>query len=130
MADETKTPRPHHMRSLAALVSLLLMEATGLPDPSSVTIYGVLEGYAHDEASLQFPRADESSKALALWAERFGGVITAKTMKRDEGPQLWIDVEFTFRDTLRVTAFAHIPLPLPEATQDAEQASELETVPV
>jgi hypothetical protein len=118
------------MRSLAALVSLLLMEATGLPDPQSMTVYGVLEGYVLDEASLQFPRTGESRKALALWAEHFGGVITAKTMERDEGPQLWVDVEFTFRDVLRVTAFAHIPLPLPEAAHDAEQASDPQTVPV
>jgi hypothetical protein len=117
-------PEMGHMNGLAVTLAVLLEEAAGLPEPSSVTIYGILEGCVHDELSLHFPRVPESQEALVLWAVRFGGVITAKTMERETGPQLRVDVTFTYRDAVQVDAFAHIPLPLTEAITSTDHDSE------
>jgi hypothetical protein len=117
-------PEMGHMNGLAVTLAVLLEEAAGLPEPSSVTIYGILEGCVHDELSLHFPRVPESQEALVLWAVRFGGVITAKTVERETGPQLWVDVTFKYRDAVQVDAFAHIPLPLTEAITSTDHDSE------
>ena len=105
-----------HMPRLAVALLILLEEADGLPEPEAVTIYGVLFGHVHDELSLSFPDVPGSAKALAQWAERFGGVITSEVKQRDTGPQLWVKVKFAYLGAVRVDAFAHIPLPETEAT--------------
>ena len=129
--DEIIISEMGHMGALAAAVTFLFAQAAGLPDPSSVDIYGILDGHAHDEAVLQFPPVAESRDALVLWALQFGSVITATPITRPgHGPEQYVRVNFTFGDVLRVEAFALIPLPETEATPGAEQASEPETVPV
>jgi hypothetical protein len=117
-------PEIRHMNGLAIALALLLEEAAELPDPETVTIFGILDGYVHDDFMLQFPPVPESQWALVLWALCFGGVITAKTKECETGPQMWVDVKFTYRDAVRVHAFAHIPLPQTEAITSTDYDSE------
>jgi hypothetical protein len=110
------------MGPLANALAVMFDEAAGLPEPSCVTIYGVLQGRVHNEYSLQFPGIEKSQQALALWAQRFGGVITSYTHDRGTGPELWVHVTFDYHDVIHVVAFACIPLP--EGATTAEQDSE------
>ena len=118
-----------HMGSLAGNLTFLLAEAAGLPDPQSVTVYGILGGRAHDEVSLQFPPVAASTEAIAEWALRFGGVIVSTPMDGEKGRRLYVRTRFTWQEFLRVEAFTIFPLPQPEATTSAGQDSELVTEP-
>jgi hypothetical protein len=106
--------RPLGMGVRTVSVLDMLVEARDLPDPSSITIYGVIDGYDLLSVTLQFPAAEPSERAIVAWALRFGGVVVANTMDGDDGPQLWVKTEFTWQDA-KVDAFAHIPLPQTEA---------------
>src|SRR6266567_8500045 len=109
MADDeiTSIPEQSHMRGLAATVTLIfdLAETAGLPDPCSMTVYGIIEGRVHDYVTLQFPAVDASRTALVEWVLCFGGVLSSEIKQRETGPQLWVSAEFTFEDLVTVHAF-------------------------
>jgi len=109
-------PAVRHLRMTVRAFALLEMfqDADGLPDPQSMTVYGIIDGYDHDEVSMQFPKAASSEHAIARWAMRFGGTITSGEMAGDDGWELWVKTEFRF-GALKAQAFAHIPLPDREA---------------
>ena len=89
-----------------------------------------LFGHVHDHIDMWFHGEAASEQAVALWAARFGGVITVKTVERETGPELWARADFKVMDAVTVNVYAHVPLPPSEATKNAEQATEPETVPV
>ena len=99
-----------HMGALTAEAVLLFAQAADLPDPQSMVIYGILDGFALDEVSLQFAPREDSAQALAIWATMFGGVVECSTQACAEGPQRWIKATFPYMH-LTVVAFAHIPIP-------------------
>jgi hypothetical protein len=109
-----------HIGGVAAELVLMLARAAGLPEPTSISVYGIIGGYVHDQVSLQFPGQADSAEALAMWATMFGGVITSSTKDTKDGPQLWVKTSFPWMH-LRVEAFTHIPLPEPEATKHADR---------
>ena len=118
-----------HMGSLAGNLTFLLAEAAGLPDPGTVTIYGILDGHVHDQVLLQFPPVAASTEAVAEWALRFGGVIQSKPLCEGNRRMQYVRTRFTWQEFLRVEAFTIFPLPQPEATTSAGQDSELVTEP-
>ena len=122
MADEIISELSH-MGSLTAALTFLLAEASGLPDPQSVTVCGILSGHVHDEVTLHFPSDEASTQALALWALRFGGVVQSHVGDLHGAPTLWVRLDFTWQEFLHVDAFAAIPLPETEAITAAEQDS-------
>jgi hypothetical protein len=93
----------------------MFQKAADLPDPQSMTVYGVINGDAHDHVTMQFPRAASSERAIAEWAVRFGGTIASCEMAGDDGWELWVKTEFPF-GAMKAEAFAHIPLPDKEAS--------------
>lgn len=113
------------MGSLAAAVTFMFAEAAGLPDPGSMTVYGIIDGHVHDEVSLQFAPEEASTEAIALWALRFGGVVQSKVDDYKGVPTLWVRTDFTWQEFLRVCAFAAVPLP-EGAVVGAENDSEPE----
>ena len=118
-----------HMGSLAGNLTFLLAEAAGLPDPGTVTIYGILDGHVHDQVLLQFPPVAASTEAVAEWALRFGGVIQSTPLGDGNRRMQYVRTRFTWQEFLRVEAFTIFPLPQPEATTSAGQDSELVTEP-
>jgi hypothetical protein len=127
---ENLIPDISHMGGLAVALVVLLDEASDLPEPSSIDVCGILYGHVHDHIDLWFHGEAASKQAIALWAGRFGGVIEAKPQETETGPELWVRTAFPFMDLVKVNVYANVKLPQPEATQDAEQASDPETVPV
>jgi hypothetical protein len=125
MADEI-TYDLSHMGSLSAAITFMFAEASGLPEPHYVSIFGILDGRVHDSVSLQFAPHEASIEAIVAWAARFGGVMESHHQDGNSGPELWVRTDFTYEQFLRVGAFAHIPLPALEAITGAEQDSEPE----
>jgi hypothetical protein len=127
MADEIISDLSH-MGSLTAAITFMLAEAADLPDPESVTVYGILSGHVHDEVSLQFAAQAESTEAIVLWAQRFGGVIESKSLDFGDGTKQLVRAKFTWQGFLSVDAFVIFPLLDPEAITSSEQDSVPETV--
>ena len=133
MADEIISELSY-MGSLTAGITFLFAEAAGLPDPDDLTVFGILNGRVHNTLTLQFAPAEASTEAIALWALRFGAVIESRTVVQEmagdteDNVQLWVSAEFTWQDFLHVHAFAHIPLPVKEATASTVQDSEPQPV--
>jgi hypothetical protein len=91
------------MRSLARYAADLLTENSDLPAPGYFTIsqYG-------QEISLQFGDTPDSFRALAQWAERFGGTVTGCPHTSRDGQQsVHCQVTFT-NDGVKVEAYAFI----------------------
>jgi hypothetical protein len=82
------------MGGLAAELTLMFARAATLPEPTSASIYGVIDGYIHDSVTLQFPRQMDSAETLAMWATMFGGVIESSTKDTEDGRQLWVKTSF------------------------------------
>ena len=102
---------PSRMTVLAAALLEMFQAAACLPDPSSIIVFGVLNGRAHDHVSMQFDPAQPSERAVVEWAQRFGGTITGHVETADDGSRaLWVKTEFPF-GPLRAEAYTHIPLP-------------------
>jgi hypothetical protein len=127
MADEIISELTH-MGSLTAAITFLFAEAAGLPDPETVTVYGILNGHVHDSLSLHFAPREASTEAIALWALRFGGVVRSHVDDYQGVPTLWVRADFTWQDFLPVDAFAAIPLPQQEAITSTDHDSVPETV--
>lgn len=126
MADETISELSR-MGSLTAAITFMLAEADGLPDPETMTVYGILSGRVHDSLTLHFAPHEASTEAIALWALRFGGVVQSLVEDFRGVPTLWVRAEFTWQEFLSVDAFAAIPLPYAEAITSMDQDSEPET---
>jgi hypothetical protein len=89
--------------ALAEYAADLLAENSDLPAP---VYFSVSE--AGQEVSLQFADTPDSFRALAEWAERFGGTITGCPHPRDNGRQsVHCEVKFTDRG-VKVEAYAFI----------------------
>ena|SRR5690349_7433396 len=87
------------------LVDLLnRADNSNLPAPAHVTLY-----QRWQEARLGFRGEPDSFHALADWATRFGGTVTAEPYTRDDGEQsIDCQVKFPFVG-LAVEVYAMIP---------------------
>ncbi|HUC23938.1 MAG TPA: hypothetical protein VMA73_14615 [Streptosporangiaceae bacterium] len=113
---------------LTTVITVLFFDAAGLPEPGSMTVYGVLDGHVHDQIVLQFPPVAESTDAVTEWANRFGGVVQSTPLKDDKhGRTQYVRAEFTYAEWLSVKVFTVFPLLETEAIASAEQDSEPET---
>ena len=113
-----------HMGSLTTAVTALLAEAAGLPDPTSMTIFGIINGHVHDAVTLHFAPVEASTEAIALWAIRFGGVIGSWTDDLNGVPTRWVRTKFTCQGSLKSTRSRPSRFrsrkPSPTAEQDSE----------
>jgi hypothetical protein len=92
--------------ALAAYTADLLSENRDLPAPVYFTV-----SEAGQEVSLQFADTPGSFRALAQWAERFGGTVTGCPTTHDDGRQS-VHCEVTFTDHgVKVEAYAFITAP-------------------
>ena len=86
---------------LAAFAVALLVE--DLPEPRYFSV-----SQTGQEISLQFGDTPESFRALAVWAERFGGTVTGCPHTHSDGQQsVHCTVTFT-DDGVKVEAYAFI----------------------
>jgi hypothetical protein len=86
---------------LAAFAVGLLVE--DLPQPRYFSV-----SQSGQEVSLQFGDTPDSFRALAQWAERFGGVVTGEPFIHSDGqPSVHCQVTFT-HDGVMVEAYAFI----------------------
>ena len=89
--------------ALAEYTADLLSENHDLPGP---VYFSVSE--AGQEVSLQFAGTPGSFRALAQWAERFGGTVTGCPHSHEDGRQsVHCEVKFTDHD-VKVEAYAFI----------------------
>jgi hypothetical protein len=91
-----------------AICDLLTWEADDLPRPIYITVYGCTQ-----HISLQFEPDPSSYEAIAQWAARFGGTVTHRPIRREDGPAVICGVEFDANSFLygvgvRAEAFAVI----------------------
>jgi len=97
---------PADKRSIDALAEYaadLLAQNSDLPAP---VYFSVSE--AGQEVSLQFGDTPDSFRALAQWAERFGGTVTGCPTTHDDGRQS-VHCEVKFTDNgVKVEAYAFI----------------------
>jgi hypothetical protein len=91
-----------HTYSLVADLCGLLWEASELPRPSSVSVYG-----ATDHITLQFEPDPSSEAAIAQWAAKFGGTVTHRPVWHEGHPCMICRTEFTTHG-VEITAFALI----------------------
>jgi hypothetical protein len=100
-------PGPDRPLSIGGLVSDaadILRDATDLPRPTSVTVYG-----SSQHIDMQFDPTPGSYAALAAWAELFGGALTSRTWHNDAGEPVNIcRTQFEYYG-IAVCAFAVIP---------------------
>jgi hypothetical protein len=97
---------PAEKRSIAELAAFavgLLVEDMPQPTYFSVSLGG-------QEVSLQFGDTSDSFRALAEWAERFGGTITGCPYTREGQNSVHCQVKFT-ADGVQVEAYAFITAP-------------------
>ena len=99
-ASEKLTPLP--MAGLVIAAWNLLEQAADLAQPVDVTVCDL------QHIDLQFAPDPSSSRAITLWALRFGGVLTSEPHQTERGPQTWCRVQFDYYG-IAVKAFAHIP---------------------
>ena len=97
---------PAEKRSIDALAEYafaLLAENYDLPAPVYFSV-----SHAGQEVSLQFGGTSDSFRALAQWAERFGGTVTGCPTTHDDGRQS-VHCEVKFTDNgVQVEAYAFI----------------------
>jgi hypothetical protein len=99
---------PAEKRSIDALAEYtadLLAKNYDLPGP---VYFSVSE--AGQQVSLQFAGTPGSFRALAQWAERFGGTVTGCPHTRDGQQSVHCEVKFT-DDGVKVEAYAFITAP-------------------
>ena len=94
------------IEDLAEYAADLLAEYHDLPAPVYFSV-----SHAGQEVSLQFGDTPDSFRALAQWAERFGGTVTGCPYNRDDGRQsVHTEVKFTDKG-VKVEAYAFITAP-------------------
>jgi hypothetical protein len=104
--DYVTVVNPAEKRSIAELAAFavgLLVE--DLPQPTYVSV-----SQSGQEISLQFGDTSDSFRALAEWAERFGGTITGCPCTREGQNSVHCQVTFT-ADGVTVEAYAFITAP-------------------
>jgi hypothetical protein len=85
----------------------LLEEASDLPQPVYITVSST------QIVTLQFPDNQDSYRAIARWAHRFGGVITNRPVKDDGNERRTVcSADFTYYG-IRAEAYAIIPAVTP-----------------
>jgi len=99
-ASANLTPLP--MAGLVIAAWNMLEQAADLAQPIEVSVSDL------QSIMLQFAPEPPSSRAITLWALRFGGVLSSEPHQTDDGPQTWCRVEFDYYG-ITVRAFAHIP---------------------
>jgi hypothetical protein len=91
------------MWGLASYVADVFAEHRDLPAPAYFSI-----SHAGQEVCLQFGDTPDSFRALALWAERFGGTVTGEPhTNRDGQESVHCQVKFTDHG-VNVEAYAFI----------------------
>jgi len=91
------------VRALTDAATMLLSANADLPEPRHVSVSA-----AGQEIELQFSGDPSTFRAMAQWAERFGGTITGQPGTDDDGtPFVRCEVRFT-ADTIPVRAYAYI----------------------
>jgi|SRR5215831_8297835 len=91
------------VRDLAQAAATLLAANADLPAPLYVAVWA-----AGQEIELQFSSDPSTFRAMAQWAERFGGTVTGQPGAKDDGtPHVRCEVRFT-ADTIAVKAYAYI----------------------
>jgi hypothetical protein len=98
------TPAPQRdIRDLASHLAGLLADNADLPAPEYFSISA-----AGQEVRLQFGRTRDTFRALALWAERFGGTVLGSPFTHDDGREsVHCEVEFTDHG-IQVKAYAFV----------------------
>ena len=97
---------PADKRSITALAEYAASLLAGNSDLPAPVYFSVSRGA--QEVSLQFGDTRDSFRALAEWAERFGGTITGCPSTRDDGRQsVHCQVKFTDHG-VNVEAYAFI----------------------
>jgi hypothetical protein len=81
----------------------LLQEAANLPQPRYVSV-----SEAGQHIDLQFGETQASSRALAQWAHRFGGVIASQPHDGERGQRTYCTATFDYYG-LTIEAYAFIP---------------------
>jgi hypothetical protein len=104
--DSVTMITPAEERSIGALAAYaadLLTDNHDLPSPVYFTV-----SLAGQVVSLQFADTPGSFRALAQWAERFGGTVTGCPTTHDDGRQsVHCEVQFTDHG-MKVEAYAFI----------------------
>jgi hypothetical protein len=91
------------MRALLDAATTLLSANADLPEPRHVSVSA-----AGQEIELQFSGDPSTFRAMALWAERFGGTVTGQPGTDDDGtPFVRCEVRFP-ADAIPVKAYAYI----------------------
>ncbi len=102
--DGTALPElpPLPIGALAVGTAELLQQANDLPEPRCIFIY-------HNQAiSLQFAPEQAGVRAVARWAQRFGGVLVSQPADTEDGPRMYHRAEFGYCG-IEVTAYTLIP---------------------
>jgi hypothetical protein len=103
--------RKRDICSLASYAADLLLENSDLPAPVYFST-----SHAGQELSLQFTDSPDSFRAMATWAERFGGTVTGEPVTRDDGRQsIHCEVKFTDHE-VNVQFYAFITMQAANAT--------------
>ena len=87
---------------LASYTAELLLDNSDLPAPVYFSV-----SHGGQEVSLQFGDTFDSFRALAQWAERFGGTVTGCPYTREGQQSVHCEVKFT-EGGVKVEAYAFI----------------------
>jgi len=91
------------VRALTDAATMLLSANADLPEPRHLSVSA-----AGQQIEMQFSGDRSTFRAMALWAERFGGTVTGQPGADDNGtPYVRCEVRFT-ADTIPVKAYAYI----------------------
>ncbi|MGO9079204.1 MAG: hypothetical protein ACLQDY_09210 [Streptosporangiaceae bacterium] len=105
----TVRPPAPDLPVLARLLADLLAAAAELPQPVSASLSPLSR-----EIELQFPGKPSAFDAMAAWAARFGGTVTAEHREYDDSPQIRAEVRFPHHGA-QVKGYAYIPAAKPAA---------------
>jgi hypothetical protein len=93
---------PMPIGALAVGTAELLQQAADLPAPTSVTMFN------HQAITIQFARHQDSIRAIAQWARRFGRITTSQPGQVESVTGTWHRTDFDYYG-IAVHAFAFIP---------------------
>jgi hypothetical protein len=104
---------PASKRDISGLAAYAadLLASTDLAAPAYFSV-----SQAGQEISLQFTDSTDTFRAMADWAERFGGTVTGEPVTREDGRQS-IHCEVSFTDhAVNVRLYAYITMRAATAT--------------
>jgi hypothetical protein len=91
------------VRALTDAATMLLSANADLPEPRHLSVSA-----AGQEIEMQFSGDPSTFRAMAQWAERFGGTVTGQPGADDDGtPFVRCEVRF-ITETIPVRAYAYI----------------------